>query len=290
VDVSVTTPGGSHTLTSGYVYTVSGTPILSLKEGASGAQLADGEPVTTGGYRDFGALNVAGGTLSRTFVIENNGSASMTVNTVAFSVGSADFTLTATGLPAMVIGGASYSFSVTFDPASAGAKSASVEITHTDAGRPSPFSLNVAGNGIAQSGALVFATASPLADGILGLSYASVQMSVSGGTAPYTYSLVGGSLPAGLTLGANGLIGGTVSAAAATGPYTFTVRALDSANAFNDKAFTLTVRANPLVGGSSGGGGDGGGCSTGEERAWILAALAALCCVVSMRRRIAGLL
>ncbi len=285
VDVSVTTPGGSHVLTGGFVYTVSGTPIFSLKEGTSGAQLADGAPVATGGYRDFGALNVASGTLSRTFVVQNNGSASLTVNTVVFAAASADFSLTASGLPAAVTAGGTYSFSVTFDPVSAGAKSASIEITHTDAGRPSPFSLNVAGNGIALSGAIVFATASPLADGILGLSYASVQMSVSGGAAPYTYSLASGTLPAGLTLGSNGLLGGTVSAAAATGPYTFTVRALDSANAFNDKAFTLSVRSNPTVGGSGGGGGSGG-CSTGEEHAWILAALLALCCAVALRRRL----
>ncbi|CAG1006685.1 hypothetical protein ANAEL_03447 [Anaerolineales bacterium] len=290
VDISVTTPGGSHTLTGGFIYTVSGAPIFSLMEGASGAQLADGAPVSTGGYRDFGSLNVTGGTLSRTFVVQNNGSASLTVNTVVLAVASTDYTLNATGLPAAVSAGGTYSFSVAFDPATAGATSAVIEITHTDAGRPSPFTLNVAGIGIAQSVALVFATASPLADGVLGVNYAPVQMSVSGGTAPYNYAIASGTLPAGLTLGSNGLLAGTVSAAAATGPYTFTVRALDSANAFNDKAFTLTVRSNPTVGGGGGGGGSGGGCNTGEDRAWILAALAALCCVVALRRKIAGLL
>ena len=286
VDISVTTPGGSHTLTGGFVYTVSGTPIFSLKEGAAGAQLADGAPVATGGYRDYGSLNVAAGTLSRTFVVQNNGSASLTVNTVVFAAASTDFTLTATGLPAAVSAGGTYSFSVTFDPASAGAKSAQVQITHTDAGQPSPFTLNVAGNGVAQSVAIVFATASPLADGVLGVNYAPVQMSVSGGSAPYTYSLSGGTLPTGLTLSATGLLSGTISAAAATGPYSFTVRALDSANAFNDKTFALTVRANPTVGGAGGGSG-GGGCSTSEGAAWILATLMALCCAVALRRRMA---
>lgn len=287
VDISVTTPGGSHTLTGGFVYTVSGTPIFSLKEGAAGAQLTDGAPVATGGYRDYGSLNVAGGTLSRTFVVQNNGSASLTVNTVVFAAASADFTLTATGLPAAVSAGGTYSFSVTFDPGSAGAKAAQVQITHTDAGQPSPFSLNVAGNGVAQSVALVFATASPLADGVLGVAYTPVQFSVSGGSAPYTYSLASGTLPAGLTLSATGLLSGTISAAAATGPYSFTVRALDSANAFNDKVFALTVRANPTVGGAGGGGSGGGGCSTNEDAAWILAVAMALCCAVALRRRMA---
>ncbi|MCC6149073.1 MAG: IPT/TIG domain-containing protein [Planctomycetes bacterium] len=287
VDISVTTPGGSHTLTGGFVYTVSGTPIFSLKEGAAGAQLTDGAPVATGGYRDYGSLNVAGGTLSRTFVVQNNGSASLTVNTVVFAAASADFTLTATGLPAAVSAGGTYSFTVTFDPGSAGAKAAQVQITHTDAGQPSPFSLNVAGNGVAQSVALVFATASPLADGVLGVAYTPVQFSVSGGSAPYTYSLASGTLPAGLTLSATGLLSGTISAAAATGPYSFTVRALDSANAFNDKVFALTVRANPTVGGAGGGGSGGGGCSTNEDAAWILAVAMALCCAVALRRRMA---
>lgn len=287
VDISVTTPGGSHTLSGGFVYTVSGTPIFSLKEGAAGAQLTDGAPVATGGYRDYGSLNVAGGTLSRTFVVQNNGSASLTVNTVVFAAASADFTLTATGLPAAVSAGGTYSFTVTFDPGSAGAKAAQVQITHTDAGQPSPFSLNVAGNGVAQSVALVFATASPLADGVLGVAYTPVQFSVSGGSAPYTYSLASGTLPAGLTLSATGLLSGTISAAAATGPYSFTVRALDSANAFNDKVFALTVRANPTVGGAGGGGSGGGGCSTNEDAAWILAVAMALCCAVALRRRMA---
>lgn len=288
VDISVTTPGGSHALAVGFTYTVSGTPVFTMLEGAGGAQLADGSPVTTGGYRDFGSLNVTGGTLLRSFVIQNNGSANLTLNGIAFSSPSSDFALGVTGFPASVGAGATYSFSVTFDPASAGAKSAIVEISHDDAGRPSPFTLHVAGNGMAQSAAIVFANASPLSDGLLGVSYAPVQLSVSGGTSPYAFSLVGGALPAGLTLGATGLLSGTISAAAATGPYSFTVRALDSANAFNEKTFALTVRSNPTVGGNGGGGDGGGGCSTTDNTAWILAALTALCCATALRRRIAA--
>ena len=46
----------------------------------------------------------------------------------------------------------------------------------------------------------------------------------SGGTAPYTYSVAGGALPAGLTL-TTGTISGTPTTA---GPYAFTIRAVDS--------------------------------------------------------------
>ena len=47
----------------------------------------------------------------------------------------------------------------------------------------------------------------------------------SGGAAPYTYAVTGGSLPAGLTLAVNGTISGTATAA---GTFTFMVRATDS--------------------------------------------------------------
>lgn len=290
VDVSVTTPGGSHTLSNGYTYTVSGTPVFALKEGASGAQLTDSAPVVTGGYRDFGLLNVAGGTLTRSFVVENNGSADLTVSSVSLAGASAHFAAVANGLPALVPTGGSYSFSVTFDPAAPGGHSAQLLITHDDVSRPSPFSLNVAGTGISQSSALVFANGAALADGILGLTYSPVQIMVSGGTSPYTFALVAGSLPLGLTLSSAGQISGTVSAAAPLGPYTFTIRALDNAHSFNEKAFTIQVRANPTVGGAGGGGGGSGGCSTGEDAAWILAALTALCCTAVLRRRMVGLM
>lgn len=53
----------------------------------------------------------------------------------------------------------------------------------------------------------------------------TATVTASGGTAPYTFSLTAGTLPAGLTLSSAGAIAGTPTA---TGPYSFTVTARDS--------------------------------------------------------------
>ena len=58
---------------------------------------------------------------------------------------------------------------------------------------------------------------------IVGAAF-SQAVTASGGTAPYTYTLAGGALPAGLTM-TTGTISGTPTTA---GPYAFTIRAVDS--------------------------------------------------------------
>jgi len=61
-----------------------------------------------------------------------------------------------------------------------------------------------------------------LPNGQVGRAY-SATLAAKGGTAPLTWSLAAGTLPAGLTLASNGLISGTPAAAAAAAPLTFTV-------------------------------------------------------------------
>ena len=60
----------------------------------------------------------------------------------------------------------------------------------------------------------------------------------SGGTAPYTFSVTGGSLPAGLTLTPAGLLAGTPTAAATSN---FVVRATDANGCFASAPFTTTI-------------------------------------------------
>src|SRR5205814_7077182 len=81
-----------------------------------------------------------------------------------------------------------------------------------------------------------------------------------GGTAPYAWSVISGSLPAGLTLNAtSGAISGTPTTA---GTSNFTAQVTDSASGKASKAFTLTINstapplsittASPLVSGTVG--------------------------------------
>jgi hypothetical protein len=67
----------------------------------------------------------------------------------------------------------------------------------------------------------------PLGAGIVGSAY-SYQLAASGGTAPYTFSLVSGTLPSGINFISSGLLSGTPSVA---GTSTFTVQVCDSLSA-----------------------------------------------------------
>jgi len=82
---------------------------------------------------------------------------------------------------------------------------------------------------------------SPLPDGKVGNAY-SQTLSVSGGVAPYTWTVIANALPAGISLNASsGALSGTPTAA---GDFSFTVKVVDKNQASTTKAFTLTVAAS----------------------------------------------
>lgn len=68
--------------------------------------------------------------------------------------------------------------------------------------------------------------------------------SLEGGVGPFTWSTIGG-LPAGLTLGASGVISGTTSAAA--GDYAVVLRVVDGAGSVAIKNLKVTVTAAPTA-------------------------------------------
>jgi type VI secretion system secreted protein VgrG len=70
----------------------------------------------------------------------------------------------------------------------------------------------------------------------------SQQITASGGTAPYVFTLTSGTLPTGLTLTPAGLIAGTPTA---SGTFTFTIRATDANGCFASIAYTIVVAAVP---------------------------------------------
>ncbi|SDH84808.1 aminopeptidase S [Actinokineospora alba] len=72
---------------------------------------------------------------------------------------------------------------------------------------------------------------------------ASLQLSASGGTAPYTWSATG--LPTGLSVSTSGLISGTPSA---VGTYNVTATATDSAGKTGSATFTWTISTAPPPG------------------------------------------
>jgi hypothetical protein len=87
----------------------------------------------------------------------------------------------------------------------------------------------------------------PLANGHIGTAF-SAQLTATGGTPPYVWSLTGGALPAGLSLsGASGTIAGTPTEAANARQLTFTVT--DSAHHAQSASFStkITIFASVAV-------------------------------------------
>lgn len=64
-------------------------------------------------------------------------------------------------------------------------------------------------------------------DGVYGSSFTPLVLTATGGTAPYTFSVTAGSLPPGMSLGADGTLSGTPTAA---GSNNFTVTATDNSS------------------------------------------------------------
>ena len=86
-------------------------------------------------------------------------------------------------------------------------------------------------------------TASPLPAGTVGASY-SQTLGATNGAPPYAWAVTGGTLPGGLTLGTNGLISGTPTAA---GTFNFTAQVTDTAPASSSSNFALTINPAPAL-------------------------------------------
>ncbi|MFJ2030381.1 fibronectin type III domain-containing protein [Streptosporangium sp. NPDC087985] len=93
---------------------------------------------------------------------------------------------------------------------------------------------------IAAAPALTFA-APP--NGEVSIPY-SIPLTVTGGTAPYVWSITAGSLPPGLTLNTStGLLSGTPTSG---GAFSFSVKVLDAQNQSTTRTVSLTVAALPV--------------------------------------------
>ncbi|GAB3753153.1 hypothetical protein GCM10028817_18540 [Spirosoma pomorum] len=82
-----------------------------------------------------------------------------------------------------------------------------------------------------------------LPGGTVGLAYAQT-FTASGGTAPYTYAVTAGALPAGMTLTSSGTLSGTPTAG---GTFNFTVRAIDVGGFISTRAYSLAIAAPTIT-------------------------------------------
>ena len=115
----------------------------------------------------------------------------------------------------------------------------------------STFTIGVAGSDNASSSANFSLTVSnshapsittvTLPAGKAGHVY-NQTLAATGGTTPYTWSLVSGTLPSGLTLGSGGVISGTPSS---PGTNNFTIGVAGNDNASSTAGFTLVITVDP---------------------------------------------
>ena len=126
---------------------------------------------------------------------------------------------------------------------------ASLDISAMPAHVAGSVTVRVVSLGIAGSGAYTYnpgpaccSRAPP--GGEAGVPY-SDQLTVTGGTSPFTWSVSAGTLPPGLTLSASaGLLAGTPTTA---GTFTFTVKVTDHSGLSDTEPVTITIIAGPSL-------------------------------------------
>ena len=124
-------------------------PGLQVDEGVSGGINIPHQAPAVGTSRDFGSVTVGGISSLFTIAITNTGNGPLTIQ--AIDMGGTwwnQFAVNTGPIPPSIAPGANMTFTVAFQPTSAGAKDAFVRIYHNDALQPSAYEVPVRGDAI----------------------------------------------------------------------------------------------------------------------------------------------
>ncbi|RZJ34140.1 MAG: choice-of-anchor D domain-containing protein [Flavobacterium sp.] len=135
-----------------FTATASTTPEINIQGLATTIVNGDNTP-SVADDTDFGITPVFGGTVTKTYTIQNTGTAALTIGAISFSgADAADFTVTA--LPSSpVAASGSTTFTVTFDPSAAGARNAMISIVNSDSDE-NPYTFSITGTGSVDTAAM----------------------------------------------------------------------------------------------------------------------------------------
>jgi hypothetical protein len=130
--------------------------------------IADGDArPAAADHTDFGSADLAGGTVTRTFTIQNTGTAALTLSgSPLVAIGganAADFAVAAQPAASVAAAG-STTFQVRFDPSAAGARSATITIANSDANE-NPYNFSIQGTGTSAPEINLVGNAASIADG-----------------------------------------------------------------------------------------------------------------------------
>jgi hypothetical protein len=218
--------------------TVSGTPTTPITANLTVKATDSGSPALTGSGPE--SITIAPAPLSITTSMLPNGTVGVPYSaTIGVSGGTAPYSCTFTSgtLPAgLSLTGCVVSGTPTTPT------TANLTVKATDASSPQ---LTASGpESITINPAPVVLTLTPPANATVGVPYTGT-IGVSGGTAPYSCSLAGGTLPTGLTLNSNCTITGTTTVA---GPVSISVTATDSKGATTTGPVAFNVNGtSPLT-------------------------------------------
>ncbi len=125
-------------------------PEINLQGNSTSIASGDATPAT-GDHTDFGSTAVAGGTVARTFTIQNTGTGALNLTGsspfVAISgTNAGDFSITATP-SSSIAASSSTTFEVTFDPSAVGARTATLTIANDDSNEGT-YTFAIQGTGL----------------------------------------------------------------------------------------------------------------------------------------------
>ncbi|MFN8344055.1 MAG: BspA family leucine-rich repeat surface protein, partial [Spirosomataceae bacterium] len=124
-------------------------PEINLKGNSVSIANGDNTPIITD-HTDFGPAAVTGATVTRTFTIENTGTATLNLNTnnpkVTLTGHTSDFTVTTQPSSSSIAANGSLDFVITFDPTATGTRTAVVSIANDDSDE-NPYTFTVQGYG-----------------------------------------------------------------------------------------------------------------------------------------------
>jgi beta-lactamase superfamily II metal-dependent hydrolase/DNA/RNA endonuclease YhcR with UshA esterase domain len=184
---------------------------------------------------DFGTV-APGSSAAATVTIGNSDATSISLTPPFAIVGAdaADFSVGAPGAT-LLAPDASTSVAVSFQPAAPGVKNATLQVTSAGGTR----TVALTGTGTCP-GITLDAT---LPGGRVGSAYAGI-VTASGDAGPFKFTLSTGSLPAGLTLAADGAVSGTP---ADVGSSTFTVQTTAANGCSGSASFTIAIAPPALT-------------------------------------------